>query len=54
MTPQQALQILDNAAGQAHLTRNDHIAVQEALATVRAAITPTADAKDTPPSPAAD
>lgn len=55
MTPQQALQILDNAAGQAHLTRNDHIAVQEALAIVRAAITPpTADDKATPPAPAAD
>lgn len=40
MTTEQALQILDNAAGQARLTRNDHIAVQQALDTLRAAIKP--------------
>ena len=53
MTPQQALQILDNAAAQARLTRNDHIAVQEALAAVRAVIPQPADPAPTP-QPAAD
>lgn len=35
MTPEQALQILDNAAARAQLTRQDHVAVQQAVAVLR-------------------
>ena len=31
MTPEQALQILDQATGEARLSRQDHISVQEAI-----------------------
>lgn len=38
MTPEQALQILDNAAAQALLSRDNHIAVAQAVETLRALI----------------
>ena len=50
MTPQQALQLLDNAAAQARMTRTDHIAVQEALAVLNASITAKPEAKTTEPT----
>lgn len=35
MTPEQALDILVRASGEAKLTRHDHIAVDQALSTLR-------------------
>lgn len=40
MTPQEALQILDNAASRAALSRADHVAVQQAVQVIAEAITP--------------
>ena len=40
MTPHEALQILDQAAAQAHLSRQDHAAVLEAVRMLRDALTP--------------
>jgi len=40
MTPHEALQILDQAAAQAHLSRQDHAAVLEAVRVLRDALTP--------------
>lgn len=38
MTPQEALQILDQAASAAQLDRRSHVAVQEAVTTLREAL----------------
>ena len=38
MDPQQALKILDNAAGLAALPRSDHVAVQQAVAVLTAVV----------------
>ncbi len=38
MTPQEALQILDQAASAAQLDRRSHVAVQEAVVTLREAL----------------
>ena len=40
MTPQEALQILDNAASRAALSRADHVAVQQAVQVLAEAVLP--------------
>lgn len=44
MSPETALQILDQATSQAKLTRAEHTAVLDAVQTLRDAITPTVPA----------
>jgi len=51
MTPDQALQILDRASALAALPRQDHVAVQQALAVLAAAIKPPAPPAAPGPSP---
>jgi len=41
MTPEEAVRILDQAASQARLTRAEHITVQQAVETLRRALTQT-------------
>ncbi len=48
MTTDEALQILDQAASVAPLNRQAHIAVQEAVATLRVALQETAKAPQSP------
>jgi hypothetical protein len=45
MTTDEALQIVDQAASVAPLNRQAHIAVQEAVATLRVALTPKEEPK---------
>lgn len=51
MTPEQALQLLDQAAGMAPLNRQAHIQVQQAVQVLQAlvAATPTQAARDNQP-----
>ena len=52
MDPQKALQILDNAASLAPLQRAEHIAVQQAVVVLRAALSPPPAASEAPLPPA--
>jgi len=46
ITPEQALNILDNAAAKALLSRTDHIAIAQAVMILRAALKGENDGKD--------
>ena len=50
MTTNEALQILDQAGSIALLNRQGHIAIQEAVATLRVALTPKEEPKQAEPS----
>ena len=45
MTEEQALSILDQAASRAPLTRQEHVAIQEAVTVLAKAITPKQEAE---------
>lgn len=49
MTPDQALQILDRASALAAMPRQDHVAVQQALSVLAAALAPRPTAPADPP-----